>query len=90
MTSNKARRITKELADIRSNSNDNAGIHAEAIGDDLSHLKGSFEGPPGTCYEGGSFDIDIKIPAEYPFRPPIMKFATKIWHPNISSQTVRD
>ena len=31
--------------------------------------------------------MDIQIPADYPFKPPKMKFDTKIWHPNISSQT---
>lgn len=25
--------------------------------------------------------------ARYPFEPPRMRFMTKIWHPNISSQT---
>lgn len=40
-----------------------------------------------TCYEGGIFHVDIVIPQDYPFKPPKMKFDTKIWHPNISSQT---
>ena len=40
-----------------------------------------------TPYEGGIFYVDIQIPADYPFKPPKMKFDTKIWHPNISSQT---
>ena len=31
--------------------------------------------------------MDIQIPQDYPFKPPKMKFDTKIWHPNISSQT---
>ena len=31
--------------------------------------------------------MDIIIPPDYPFKPPKMKFDTKIWHPNISSQT---
>ena len=31
--------------------------------------------------------IDIEIPQDYPFKPPKMQFDTKIWHPNISSQT---
>ena len=33
------------------------------------------------------FTIDIKILPDYPFKPPQMQFDTKIWHPNISSQT---
>merc|ERR1712232_472396 len=31
--------------------------------------------------------MGIQIPADYPYNPPKMKFDTKIWHPNISSQT---
>ncbi len=38
-------------------------------------------------YEGGLFQVDILFPPEYPYKPPKMKFDTKIWHPNISSQT---
>ena len=28
--------------------------------------------------------MDIQIPKEYPFKPPICKFKTKIYHPNIN------
>merc|ERR1712110_1372579 len=31
--------------------------------------------------------IDIQLPNDYPFVPPKMKFDTKIWHPNISSES---
>ena len=54
---------------------------------DIKHWKGYIEGPDDTPYKGGLFQIDIVLPAEYPYKPPKMKFETKIWHPNISSQT---
>ena len=31
--------------------------------------------------------MNITIPERYPFVPPKMKFITKLWHPNVSSQT---
>ena len=72
------------------------------MGDDIRHWKGKIFGPVSsktkkqfinqifqsdTPYEGGIFYVDIQIPQDYPFKPPKMKFDTKIWHPNISSQT---
>ncbi|DAA79277.1 ubiquitin-conjugating enzyme E2 [Trichophyton mentagrophytes] len=86
MASNRTRRITKEIADIHADRH--SQITVDPISeDDLTRLKGSFPGPPGTAYEGGTFKVDITIPTEYPFRPPVMKFDTRVWHPNISSQT---
>lgn len=88
MSSSRARRIAKEIADIHTDSLSNISASPLGNGEDLTHLKGSFKGPPGTPYEGGTYTIDVRIPGEYPFRPPIMKFDTKVWHPNVSSQTV--
>ncbi|RYP40917.1 hypothetical protein DL767_001398 [Monosporascus sp. MG133] len=88
MASNRARRVAKELADIQADASvSNITAHPVDGSGDLTHLKASITGPPGTPYEGGHYVVDVKIPTEYPFRPPIMKFDTKVWHPNISSQT---
>ncbi|KAH8815543.1 ubiquitin-conjugating enzyme/RWD-like protein [Xylogone sp. PMI_703] len=85
-SSNRLRRIAKELADIQNDQQ--SQIFAQpAHGDDLTHLLASFPGPPDTPYEGGRYVVDIKIPNEYPFKPPIMYFQTLLWHPNVSSQT---
>eukprot|EP00051_Salpingoeca_urceolata_P005432 m.73197 g.73197 ORF g.73197 m.73197 type:complete len:202 (+) comp14326_c0_seq1:217-822(+) len=53
----------------------------------MRHLLGEVLGPPDTPYHGGTFQLDIQIPDQYPFSPPKVKFITKIWHPNVSSQT---
>ncbi|KAM7471554.1 hypothetical protein LguiA_009737 [Lonicera macranthoides] len=64
-----------------------SGISVSPKSDNLAHLIGTIPGPSGTPYEGGTFKIDIVLPDGYPFEPPRMQFATKVWHPNISSQS---
>ncbi|KAF7561514.1 hypothetical protein G7046_g2621 [Stylonectria norvegica] len=81
------RRIAKELADIQAD-RDNSGVYASPIdGVTLTHLMGTFPAPPDTPYAGGTFQVDIEIPDSYPFKSPVIRFITKIWHPNVSSQT---
>lgn len=82
------KRLEKELQDIRAaKDGKETQVSADSVDNDLTHWKAWLKGPEGTPYSGGLFDIDIEIPAEYPYNPPKMKFDTKIWHPNISSQT---
>ena len=80
-------RLAKELSEV-GRDDKTSGVKAVPVTPgNLRHLTGTIQGPMGTCYEGGVFEIDINIPKQYPFEPPKMKFTTKIWHPNISSQT---
>eukprot|EP00747_Dinoflagellata_sp_TGD_P209173 gnl/TRDRNA2_/TRDRNA2_82586_c0_seq1.p1 gnl/TRDRNA2_/TRDRNA2_82586_c0~~gnl/TRDRNA2_/TRDRNA2_82586_c0_seq1.p1 ORF type:complete len:272 (-),score=40.21 gnl/TRDRNA2_/TRDRNA2_82586_c0_seq1:67-882(-) len=79
-------RLQKELKQFQEFSHDTS-ISASPVDGDLSHWKATLRGPEDTAYQGGVFSIDIKIPTDYPFKPPDMRFDTKIWHPNISSQT---
>eukprot|EP00347_Sterkiella_histriomuscorum_P023230 403335452 len=82
-------RIMKELKELQEATRNTTSptVQAQLVGDNLRHWHGTIFGPKDTCYEGGIFQIDIEIPSEYPFKPPKMRFITKIWHPNISSQT---
>ena len=41
------------------------------------------QGPTETCYENGTFKLDIRVPEHYPLVPPAVRFRTKIFHPNI-------
>ena len=78
-------RIKKEYHDLQKEKNSN--VQVKLVSNDYRHWKGRIKGPIDTCYQGGIFDVDIVIPDDYPFKPPKMKFDTKIWHPNISSVT---
>lgn len=90
MATNRTRRLQKEIADIIKDSHSGIRITDPQGNSDISdftRFTGSFTGPPDTPYEGGLYQIDIRITGEYPFKPPEMRFLTKIWHPNVSSQT---
>jgi len=86
MKAREQKRLEKELADITALAKDSL-ISAITIDDDLTHWRGILLGPEGTPYEGGTFSLDIRVSHDYPYTPPKIRFETKIWHPNISSQT---
>ena len=46
-------------------------------------FKAVVDGPRDSPYEGGKFEIKIKLPDGYPFKPPKCVFKTKIFHPNV-------
>lgn len=79
------KRIERELQVAKQDKNTDVTI--ELQGDNLGKLRGLITGPAGTPYEGGKFVIEIELSSNYPFSPPKMRFVTKVFHPNISSQT---
>jgi len=52
---------------------------------DDTHIKFVIRGVEN--YEHGSFQIDFQFPPEYPYKAPLVKFDTKILHPNIDPKT---
>ena len=57
------------------------------VNSDLTHYEGWILGPAGSPYEGKFFKVSIRLPPDFPFVPPQIKFLTKIWHPNINPET---
>lgn len=41
--------------------------------------------PADSAYSPGRFGILLQLPADYPFKPPTIRFATRIYHPNVTN-----
>ncbi|KAL9558963.1 hypothetical protein MBANPS3_000618 [Mucor bainieri] len=91
MPPNMQKRILNEIADV--NDDDTAPLHVYVPDDGNiyinfeDNLLGSIVGPRDTPYQDGIFLLEIKLHENHPFAPPNIKFITKVYHPNVSSQT---
>ncbi|CZR57558.1 related to ubiquitin conjugating enzyme ubc1 [Phialocephala subalpina] len=81
-SSSAAKRMFFELRDIREGKV--PFVSAVPVDDNLDTVLASIEGPPETPYEKGIFWIVVKLSKRNPDSPPLMRFQTKIYHPNIS------
>ncbi|XP_022964261.1 ubiquitin-conjugating enzyme E2 E2-like [Cucurbita moschata] len=74
-------RIENELRAM----NEAAATHCSfgPVGADILRCEGIVIGPAFSCYDGGIFHLSIQFPSNYPLSPPLIKFLTKIFHPNI-------
>lgn len=59
------------------------GIVAAPCTDNIMVWNAVIFGPEDTPFENGTFRLTISFDETYPSKPPIVKFATKMFHPNI-------
>ncbi|KAJ3647541.1 hypothetical protein Zmor_019412 [Zophobas morio] len=74
-------RIARELEKLASAPP--TGISVAPRDDKLNFLEAQMIGPDNTPYKNGVFKVQLQISEKYPFSPPIVKFLTKVYHPNI-------
>jgi len=76
------KRIQKEIKDYHNTTYDNFKLIWDH--DNIYKCSCSFNGPIDSPYTGGVFHLDITIPRDYPFKPPIVICLTPIYHPNFN------
>ncbi|KAH8357950.1 hypothetical protein KR200_004358, partial [Drosophila serrata] len=75
------RRLKHELADISVNPPPYCCVSIKA--ETLFQWNAIVNGPIGTVYEGGHFCLDLRFTPSYPFKPPQVRFLTRIYHCNV-------
>ena len=78
------KRIQKELAEFNKEPPEgfSAGPEDES---DMFKWVASITGPEESPYEGGTFNLSMEFPKDFPFKPPKVEFTTKVYHPNVKS-----
>ncbi|XP_008545133.1 uncharacterized protein LOC103569550 isoform X2 [Microplitis demolitor] len=75
-------RLRMELKSLRIDPPE--GIEATPLDAMCCHWQATITGPIGSPYEGGLFYLYLQVPYSYPMCPPVVRFLTKILHPNVS------
>ncbi|KAI0850655.1 ubiquitin-conjugating enzyme [Daldinia vernicosa] len=86
MTSSQ-KRIGKELQECMSSPPTGMVITLPSESD-IHHWTATLAGPPGTVYSGGIYVLSIVLPPDYPFKAPQVTFSTRIYHPNVTNDSV--
>ena len=85
MAARQQKRLAKEMADMGVDPIPGASI--ALVHDNIVNWDVTIDGPAGTPFEGGKFVVNIDFSNNYPFKCPVMKFKTKIYHPNVKDGT---
>ncbi|XWV26436.1 putative ubiquitin-conjugating enzyme E2 [Tupanvirus soda lake] len=79
------RRLQNEVSRMQSQAEEYASMFKiNMVGDDMYHWEVILFGPEESLYEGYQFKLDVKLPNDYPFSAPRVKFMTPIEHVNIN------
>ena len=77
------KRLRIELREYETSSDPEIQLKLYPEEDNFHHWLAIIQGPSDTPYEGGTFQLDIRVENSYPINPPKITFLTKVFHPNI-------
>eukprot|EP00878_Enallax_costatus_P004699 GHUV01004947.1.p1 GENE.GHUV01004947.1~~GHUV01004947.1.p1 ORF type:complete len:162 (+),score=29.92 GHUV01004947.1:268-753(+) len=80
-------RLLKEFKEVSRSKPHETGITLIPNEANLFVWKALLKGPTETPFEGGTFELSINVPEQYPLVPPAVRFRTKIFHPNVHFRT---
>jgi ubiquitin-protein ligase len=81
-TSGPMRKILRDYSDVMNNPVDGWSVMMGEA--DIRGWQATLGGLPFP-YEGGTWMLTIDFPSDYPFKPPKVRFATRIYHCNINN-----
>ena len=87
MSGEKNRRIQKELTELMNSPMANISAFPSEE-DDLTAWTASIKvDNEESVYHGGTFLLEIRFPEAYPFKPPKVRFLTRVYPCNVSDRT---
>jgi ubiquitin-protein ligase len=78
-------RLNKEYGDLVENPI--GCVEISYVGEEISKWNCKVQGPEDTPYYGGFFNVEMDFSDNYPFKAPKVLFKTKIYHPNVKTDT---
>jgi ubiquitin-conjugating enzyme E2 D/E len=78
-------RLTKEFSAIQEAPLDRCEVALQ--GEEVGKWDVKIQGPEDSPYESGTFLLEMDFTDNYPFKAPKVVFKTKIWHPNVQTET---
>jgi len=75
------RRLMRDFK--RMSSDPPAGVSASPVADNVMTWNAVIIGPADTPFEDGTFRLVMQFDEQYPNKPPVVRFVSRMFHPNV-------